>query len=165
MKHHERLTGIILMVIGLILIFWPMSTLSGLCILVGWCLIVGGLLEVILGLAGSNKIYSSIIGGIIAIIVGIIFIIHPGFIITLLPKIIGIVMAVGGAVFLIRALVQKEKKAAEVAQIIGGAIAVILGLILVFHADTAVKLLMIILGLVIVYFGVMRFISKKEEKN
>ena len=165
MKNHEKLTGIILMIIGLVLIFWPMSTLSGLCILVGWCLVIGGLLEVILGFAGSDKVYSSIIGGIIAVIVGIIFVIHPGFIITLLPKIIGIVMAVCGAIFLIRALVQKEKKAVEAAQIIGGAVAFILGLILVFHADTAVRLLMVILGIIIIYFGVMRFISKKKEKN
>lgn len=162
MKNRSKITGIILLIIGIVLIFWPLSTLAGLCKLIGVCLIIGGALELVLGLAGENKSASNIIIGAIAIIVGIIFVISPGFVITLLPRIIGIITAAGGLIFLIRALVKKEKGPADVAEIVGGAVALVVGIVLIFYAASAVRLLMIVMGIFLVYFGVMSLVGKKD---
>lgn len=162
MKNRSRLTGVILLIIGLILIFWPMSTLNGLCFLIGWCLIGGGIAELLVGFLGESRDAPNIIGGVIAVIIGIIFIVRPGFVITFLPRLIGIVTAAAGIVFLIQALAKKEKGAVEIAQAAGGAVALVVGIILIFYAADTVKLLMIVLGIFVAYFGIMRIAGKRK---
>ena len=162
MKHHEKLTGIIILIVGIILICWPMDTLNALCTLIGWCLIIGGVVEIILGLV-KEKVYGMIVGGAISAVIGIIFIVCQGSIVSVLPIVIGILTAASGIAFLINTLVRKEQGPVAVLTIIGSIIAIVLGLIIIFYADMAVRLVMIIIGAILVYFGIMKIFSKKKS--
>lgn len=161
MKHHEKITGIIILIVGIILIVWPMNTLNTLCTLMGWCLIISGVLEIVLGIAGG-KVAGMITGGIISAVIGIIFITCQNFIITFLPTVIGILTAAGGIVMLINTLRLKSTGPVAVMTIIGSIIAIVLGLIIIFYAGMAVKLITVIIGAILVYFGIMRIFGKKK---
>ena len=154
-KNHDRLTGIIMLVIGIILLVWPGSTLMAFCRLMGWCLLLGGALEIIAGIAGS-KVFANAAGGAVAAVVGVIFIARPNFIIGFLPFAVGLITALGGVAFLVRALVQHYQGPTAVLNIAGSVVAIIVGVILMVNAYTAVKLLMIVLGVFLVYFGIIR---------
>ena len=155
MKNYSRITGIIMLVIGVILLIWPGSTLISFCRLLGWCLVIGGALEIILGIAGTKSMPDTT-GGVIAAIVGVVFIARPGLIITFLPFVVGLVVAVVGAAYLVRALLRREQGPRAVMTVAGGVIALIVGIILMVNPFSAVKLLMIVLGILLIYFGILR---------
>ena len=153
----SRVTGLVLLVIGLILLFAPGGTLGMVCTVIGVCLLLGGAAEIAIGFVGT-KTPANIVGGGISIVVGVIFLARPDLIISFLPFMVGVVTAAGGLMLIIRAATAPEKGAAEIVTIIGGAVAVIAGIILMVNAYSAAKLLMIVLGIFLIYAGVMRII-------
>lgn len=157
MDNHARLTGIILLVIGVILLIWPGTTLNTLCYLLGACLVGGGILEILIGAIGE-RFYGNIAGGIVSVLIGIVFMTRPDVIISFLPFMVGLMTSLGGAGFLAQTLITKETGYFAVMSIAGSAVAIVAGIILMVNAYATVKLLMIILGLVLVYFGVLRII-------
>ena len=158
MNNRPRLTGIIILIVGVILLLWPGSTLTALCSLLGWCLIIGGILEIVIGFVG-DRYYANMGGGVFSVIIGLVFILRPDFIISFLPFVVGLATALGGVGFLARTLYLKEEGPFAVMTILGAAVAVVAGLILMINAYTAVKLLMIILGVFLIYFGILRILN------
>lgn len=150
-----KLTGILMLAIGIILLVWPVSSLTAFCRLLGVCLIISGAVEILLGLSGSRDLFSTVGGGI-ALVFGLIFVMRPWFIISFLPVLVGIVVAVAGAMFLLNTLVRHEQGPQAILGIAGGAVALIVGLILIFNWYSSVKLLMVVLGIMLVYFGILR---------
>lgn len=155
LENKGKLNGILMLAVGIILLVWPISSLTAFCRLLGVCLIISGAVEVLLGISGSRDILYTA-GGAIALIIGLIFVMRPWFIISFLPKLVGLVVAIVGALFLIRTLIRRESGPRALFYIAGGAVAVIVGLILMFNWYSSVKLLMIVLGILLVYFGILR---------
>ena len=150
-----KVTGILMLVIGIILLIWPGTTLIAFCRLLGWCLVIAGAIEIIMGLIGSRDAAEAA-GGAVTALIGIVFIARPGLVISFLPVLVGVCIAVVGALYLIRALLRRESGPGAVFAIAGGAAALIVGLILAFHPFSAVRLMMIVLGILLVYFGILR---------
>lgn len=155
MKNYSRITGILMLVVGVILLIWPGSTLISFCRLLGWCLVIGGALEVILGITGAKSVPNTA-GGVIAAVVGVVFIARPGLIITFLPFVVGLAVAAVGAAYLVQALLRREQGPRAVMAIAGGVVALIVGVFLMINPFSAVKLLMIVLGILLIYFGILR---------
>ena len=155
LENKGKLTGILMLAVGIILLVWPISSLTAFCRLLGVCLIISGAVEILLGLSGDRDLLYTV-GGTIALIVGLVFVMRPWFIISFLPVLVGLVVAVGGALFLLYTLIRREQGARALFGIAGGIVAVIIGLILIFNWYSSVKLLMIVLGIMLVYFGILR---------
>lgn len=154
-KENDRAAGIIMLVIGVILLVWPGATLSAFCRFLGCVMLIVGVAEVIMGAMGTRP-PANTAGGAIAAVLGVLFIWHPGILLAVLPVIIGIITAVSGIVLLVRVIARHEQGATANARLIGGAVALILGLVLMFHPIAAVKLLMVIVGLILIYYGILR---------
>ena len=79
-KHAYITISVIMLVLGLVLLIWPKMSLSVLCYLIGAMLIIGGVVK----LVGyfSKDLYRlafqfDLAFGILSILLGVVFIIHP----------------------------------------------------------------------------------------
>lgn len=154
-RDNDRVAGIIMLIIGVILLVWPGATLSAFCRFLGIVMLIAGAAEVIMGIMGTRP-PANTAGGAIAAVLGVLFIWHPNVLLAILPVIIGIVTAVSGVILLVRVITGHEQGPAANARLIGGIITLILGLVLIFHPIAAVRLLMVIVGLILVYYGILR---------
>lgn len=154
LRNNGKITGILMLAVGVVLLVWPGATLYSFCRVLGWCLVIGGAAEIIMGVTGTRSPKNTA-GGAVSAIVGIVLISHPGIVIAILPFLIGLAVAAAGAGLLIRVIAGRVFGTLATMQIIGGVITLVLGLILMFHPVTAVKLLMVILGIVLIYYGIL----------
>ncbi len=151
---NKKITGIILLLIGAAFVLSPGGTLYSFCRLIGWCLVIAGAVGIIMGLTGA-KSPADTISGMTSALVGIVFLSHPSLVVAILPLVIGIAVAGAGAGLLIKTVAAKETGMNATMQAIGGTITLIVGLILIFHPISMVKLLMVALGAVLIYCGIL----------
>ena len=123
------------------------------CRLIGWCLLIAGAVSIIAGLRGM-KSPTDTAGGALCAVAGLVFLSHPGLLISVLPILAGIAVAGAGAALLIRVLADKRAGVNATMQLIGGGVTLAVGIILICHPISAVKLLMVIVGVVLVYYGI-----------
>ncbi len=153
-----KATGILMLVIGVILLLWPGATVLSVCSILGWCLLVGGAVEIILGMTG-NRSPAGTAGGAVSAIVGLVFITRPEIVISILPVVIGLALSAAGIGLLVSVIARRSFGTLATMKIIGGTITLVVGLILMFHPLTSVKLLTVVLGIVLIYYGIL-FIGK-----
>lgn len=153
-----KTTGILMLVIGVILLLWPGATVLSVCSILGWCLLVGGAVEIILGMTGGRS-PAGTAGGAVSAIVGLIFITRPEIVISILPVVIGLALSAAGIGLLVSIIARRSFGTLATMKIIGGTITLVVGLILMFHPLTSVKLLTVILGIVLIYYGIL-FLGK-----
>lgn len=153
-----KTTGIVMLVIGVILLLWPGATVLSVCSILGWCLLVGGAVEIILGMTGGRS-PAGTAGGAVSAIVGLIFITRPEIVISILPVVIGLALSAAGIGLLVSIIARRSFGTLATMKIIGGTITLVVGLILMFHPLTSVKLLTVILGIVLIYYGIL-FLGK-----
>ncbi len=147
-----------MLVIGVILLLWPGATVLSVCSILGWCLLVGGAVEIILGMTGGRS-PAGTAGGAVSAIVGLIFITRPEIVISILPVVIGLALSAAGIGLLVSIIARRSFGTLATMKIIGGTITLVVGLILMFHPLTSVKLLTVILGIVLIYYGIL-FLGK-----
>ncbi len=150
---NRKLTGILLLIAGAALVLFPGSTLYSFCRLIGWCLLISGAVSIIAGLRGTRA-PADTAGGAACAAAGIVFLSHPGMLISILPILAGIAVAGAGAGLLIRVLMEKQTGVNPTMRLIGGGVTLAVGLLLICHPISAVKLLMVIVGVVLVYYGI-----------
>ena len=153
-----KTTGIVMLVIGVILLLWPGATVLSVCSILVWCLLVGGAVEIILGMTGGRS-PAGTAGGAVSAIVGLIFITRPEIVISILPVVIGLALSAAGIGLLVSIIARRSFGTLATMKIIGGTITLVVGLILMFHPLTSVKLLTVILGIVLIYYGIL-FLGK-----
>ena len=86
-KHAYITVSVIMVILGLVLVIWPEMSLSVLCYLIGAMLVIGGIVKLI-GYF-SKDLYRlafqfDFAFGILSILLGLVFIIHPEHIISIL---------------------------------------------------------------------------------
>lgn len=150
---NRKLTGILLLIAGAALVLFPGSTLYSFCRLIGWCMLLSGAISIIAGLRGT-KSPADTAGGAVCAVVGVVFLSHPGMLISILPILAGIAVAGAGAGLLIRVLADRKGGVNATMQLIGGGVTLAVGILLICHPISAVKLLMVIVGVVLVYYGI-----------
>ncbi len=152
MRNRKR-TGVLMLIAGTALVLFPGSTLYSFCRLIGWCLLISGAVSIIAGLRGTKSPMDTASGAVCAV-AGVVFLSHPGVLISILPILAGIAVAGAGAALLIRVLADKKAGVNATMQLIGGGVTLVVGVILICHPISAVKLLMVIVGVVLVYYGI-----------
>lgn len=152
MRNRKR-TGVLMLIAGAALVLFPGSTLYSFCRLIGWCLLISGAVSIIAGLRGTKSPMDTASGAVCAV-AGVVFLSHPGVLISILPILAGVAVAGAGAALLIRVLADKRAGVNATMQLIGGGVTLAVGVILICHPISAVKLLMVIVGVVLVYYGI-----------
>ena len=111
-------------------------------------------MEIILGLTG-NRSAAGTAGGAVSVIAGIVLAARPGAVVSVLPVLIGLALAAAGIALLVNVIAGRSAGVFSTMQIIGGTITLIVGLILLFHPFGSVKFLTALLGIVLIYYGIL----------
>jgi len=108
-KNTLTLASILYLVLGLVLLFFPKLTTELFCTAVGLLLLLYGGVTIISfllrrGSGISSSMVFELILGVISALVGIFFLTHPAFIISLIPTVLGIYVLIDSLVNLKRGL-------------------------------------------------------------
>ena len=173
-KHAYITISVIMLVLGLVLLIWPKMSLSVLCYLIGAMLIIGGVVK----LVGyfSKDLYRlafqfDLAFGILSILLGVVFIIHPEHIISILPIVMRIFILVEGVLRIQTAMDAKTFGLGTWWMMILLAIATsACGLLLIFKPFESAVAMMMLLGVTLLIDGVQNlwvaiYTVKVSERN
>ncbi|WP_423063687.1 HdeD family acid-resistance protein [Candidiatus Paracoxiella cheracis] len=81
-QHHRKhyvLEGIVLIILGILAIFLPAFTTLSLTLLIGWILLIGGIIQLYRTFKGvkASSFWISLINCLLAIIIGILLLLYP----------------------------------------------------------------------------------------
>ncbi|MCR5666396.1 MAG: DUF308 domain-containing protein [Eubacterium sp.] len=89
------LTLILSLIIGVMLLVWPIATSFSVIKIVGFLLLISGIVSLVSYLASPVGVLR-VAGGVIIIVIGIVFIAMPGAVIWLISALIGILLLIHG---------------------------------------------------------------------
>ena len=152
------LLSIVMIILGLLLIIWPGKTLEVAAKILGIALLVGGVISCFSWYRDRHVYggdYTTLAIGILCLVAGLVVFIAPHGVITLLPKIIGVGIAVNGVLNLAQAMEMRKMGSANwMGSVIMAALTIVAGLFLVFFSFSAMKAAVMVIGGVIIYNGV-----------
>ncbi len=156
------LWNISLIVIGIVLILFPAETLDIAITIIGIILLVCGAVGVVLGLKGEGayQVYT-MSGAAVSIVVGIIFLVLPDFVRSILPMIMGIAIVLSGILNVMTAISQKNAGAPRWGlSLVFAVITVILGIIILANLNYTANIMIRIIGFIYIYNGLSMLIMK-----
>ena len=159
----SMITSIFLLVLGLLLIFRSEATIVTISYVVGGILIALGVLGILKFIQGTNKEGKNeldIVYGIVTTILGVIIIMHPQAIASVIPAILGIAIIISSATklqyaFELKANKNKLWKATMVASIIS----TLCGIILLFNPFKGAVVFTQVVGIFIIVYAILDAIS------
>ncbi len=155
---NNTLMSIVMVLLGLLLFIWPGKTLELAAKILGVALLVGAAVSGYSWFRDRNKSggsdYGTLALAIICLVAGIIVLVAPKGVVTLLPKLIGLAIIVNGVLNIAQALELKNAgNASWVSSIVMAALTILLGLFLLFFAFGVMKTAIMIIGGILVYNG------------
>jgi uncharacterized membrane protein HdeD (DUF308 family) len=168
-SRNNVLLSVLMVVLGLLLIIWPGKTLEWAAKILGIAFMVGA------GICGFSWFrdrhvnggdYTTLAIGILCLVAGIVIFAAPHGVITLLPKIIGVAIAVNGVLNLAQALDLRKMGGADwIGPVVMAALTVVAGLFLVFFAFGAMKAAVMVIGGVIIYNGISNLLIESKYRK
>ena len=145
------LFGVLTIAAGIILIVWPGPSLVTIAVIIGIFLLVDGVVDVILSIAGKGEGRGLVaVLGVLSIIAGLIMVKHPFSALAVLVIIIGIWFIVAGVVRFVAAFSDDDNRGANIAV---GILDVFAGIIVLAWPDLSLKTLAVLAGIVFVIRG------------
>ncbi|MCR5238253.1 MAG: DUF308 domain-containing protein [Lachnospiraceae bacterium] len=156
------LWDIISIVIGVVLILFPGEAMDISLKVIGVVLLVAGVSGIILGIKSQGAyIAYTMSGAVTAIVAGIVCLLQPQLIKSVLPLIMGIIILATGVFNIVNSINAKNAGASRwVASLVLALITVICGIVILFNLNQAANLLVTIIGIIFVYNGVSTLIIK-----
>ena len=169
LSKNNVLLSIVMIVFGLLLIIWPGTTLEWAAKIVGVALLIGAVISCF-GWYRDRHVYggdyTTLAIGILCLIAGIVVLAAPRGVVTLLPKIIGVAIAINGIMNLAQALEMRKRGGVSwVGPVVMAALTVVAGLFLVFFSFGAMKAAVMVIGGVIVYNGVSNLLIESRYRK
>lgn len=149
------LSALFSIVMGVILVAWPETTLDIICKAIAIILIVMGAAELVSYF--WNKITYSLSGilGLVVLLIGIWIFVKPQSVLSLIPIVIGVILAVHGIQDLKVAFDTKRNGYARWwSMLLMAVISLVLGIVCIVNAFGVVALTMQIIGIALVYDGI-----------
>ena len=158
----------LMLLIGLILIIYPEMSFDTLTYVLSAMLIINGLYFIIE--KESSILFSGFLLGVIELLLGIVVILNPNIIKTLLPIVFGIIMVTKSTLDLrISMLLSKNGYDNWLLMLILSIISIICGLIIILNPAFGATVLTTYIGIVIVIYSVSAFVDtimiKKDIKK
>ena len=161
MLKNKTVSSIIMVIFGIVLIAWPKATIEILARIFGAALIVSGGIGVIQYFTKSEgKSLMKCVYNAILVIIGILILIYTTHVVSIIPFIIGVVIALVGAINSISVLQNKDSRTFK-RDLILALVTLALGVIIFLNPFTTVKGLMIMVGISFVYIGLTRLVAGK----
>lgn len=152
------LRAVISVIIGIMVLVWPGLTLITLVYLFGAFVVVDGIFAVVAGFVRPYGKWSLIIGGILAIVLGIMIFFWPHITAIILLYLIAAWAIVMGIAAIVTGFSLGGALGQEWVLVIAGAVLLLLGLFFLFRPGAGILSLVWLLGVVLIVHGVLLFI-------
>jgi uncharacterized membrane protein HdeD (DUF308 family) len=129
----DLIRGIVFTILGIAIVFWPLSTLAALVWIAGVFTIAVGIIDIVRGIftIGRNWAWvGSILLGILAIVVGVIVLRYPAFSLATYLYLLAFYFLISGAVSL---FAPQDNPAVRGPAVVYGVLSIILGVLLLFN--------------------------------
>lgn len=157
-KTNSLVNAVIYAVVGLVLIVWPVTSASMLCLALGAVLLICGVIDVLLFLTHRDgSLYSGgmLVLGIILAALGVWIIASPQLVAVLVPRVMGILICIHGAGDLGDAVtLHRANHPRWTTALILGLVTLALGAVLVFYSFTVLSTIVRMIGFFLLYDGV-----------
>lgn len=158
MKLSFVLAAVLYIILGLVLFIWPGISATVICYAFGGVLLAYGVVTVVSFFLRDSRQGSFVFElflGIVAAALGLLFLIRPVIVASVLPVILGLFIVVDGLINLKRAM---ELRRMEYGRwnipLILSVVSVLLGLLILFRPFLAAEALVMVVGAVLIYEGV-----------
>jgi uncharacterized membrane protein HdeD (DUF308 family) len=155
-------SGVALAAMGIILFTNPQSAMLTITVMLGWVLVVMGIVSLASALTRWSVILSTadLYAGIVELLFGILLVNIPGFFVTWIFILLGIFILVSGLNSLyganaLQALGLPNSGTAKV----GAILAIVLGVLVLFSPGLFADTTMVICGIALVYCGIVRIVD------
>ena len=160
------ISSVCLSILGLLLIFESETVIVSISYIIGAILIAMGVLGAMRYFYAEIKSIIDIVYGFVTVILGIVVILHPNAIATLIPYIMGVLIIVSSVTKMQYAItLNRYKNKMWKSSLIISIITLLFGLLLVFNPFAATKFVLKIVGWIILVYGVLDLISTIRMRN
>ena len=150
-------TSIICIVFGVMFCIWPGTILVTLCRIAGFVLLVAGIVLLIQGIRIQEMLGRSVrmLPAVVCVVIGIWILARPGVFVSLIPIMIGVMLAYHGFKDLVFCLeVKKGNSPRWWLGLLVAIATIIIGVILMLHTWLALEIGMMAVGVILIYDGV-----------
>ena len=166
--NHGVLLSILMIVLGLLLILWPGHVMTTAMTILGIALLVGGGLLIYSWYAARN-LNSNVITlteGILLAVAGLVVLVAPKLLISIVPFAVGAMIALNGIFNLAQAFDQRRESYAHwAASLAMSILTVVLGLLILFNPFSTMEMLVVAIGVIVIYNGISNLLIELGYKR
>jgi uncharacterized membrane protein HdeD (DUF308 family) len=152
------LLGLAALVVGVVLLFNPVTAAHALALLIGLAFVIGGLLELAVGWESEHRWRAFVLGAIL-VLGGVLAAAWPGPTLFTVALITGLSLIVHGAVRVGVAVLARHEVPGWGWLALAGAVNVVVGVIAIAWPQATVFVLSVVLGLQIAVFGLLLLVA------
>jgi uncharacterized membrane protein HdeD (DUF308 family) len=158
LKKNSMLSGVVSLIIGAVLAFWPGMAMTAVCRVIGAALLIIGIIYIVMHFTNKeHKMAGSafLILGILLAALGIWIWSKPAWLITLIPLIVGLILIVDGAMNIMESVVtSRQGYGGWWFSLILAILTIVLGILLVYNPFEAASTVTRIIGIAMIYSGI-----------
>lgn len=150
-------TGVVSIILGLLVLFWPGATLEVLAFLFGLYFLIAGIIRVLLGIftgIGVGLKILNILVGLALLVVGVIAIRNPAATLTALALLLGIAWIVEG----VMSLAESDRGGSRWFAIVLGILSILAGIAVLILPLTSLAVLVIYGGIFLIVLGALQLV-------
>jgi len=167
LRTNSILSSILMILVGIFLFVYPGRTLDLAVRIVGIALLVLGAVGILSYVLGGKKDggAAALTAPVLAAAAGLVLLIAPGFVLSILPFVAGVLIVITGASRLLEALTLRRRggSGAPLA-ILLSVVTILLGIVIIFNPFKTLSLLVKVLGVIVIYTGVSGLLIAAKAK-
>ncbi len=160
--------GIATLILGVLVAFHPKNSVFVIAIVIGIWLLIAGVFRIVMAIADSDETggtrWMMAILGIIAILIGVLFLRHTYETVNVLAVFLGIFWIIGGLMEFFHAMAEKGSPARGW-RIVAGLLGFAAGVVTLFVPNLTVAVLAIIMGIWLIIYGILQIIVSIELRG
>lgn len=148
--------AVLSIVLGIALIIARGSAIDLMVKIIGIVLVIVAVVYLLLFiLSGDGRAASQMVYAVIALIVGIFFLVRPWVIVNFFPVVFGVILAVSGATNLVQAIRSNAAGGSKIAAILFSVAVLALGIIIAVNYRTSVNIYVALIGVAFLVNGIL----------
>ena len=154
------LFGVLALVFGGLLIFWPGQTLTVVTTIIGLFMIINGLVRFFMGIFDSDADHRvlMIIVGIVGVVLGIVVMRNPESTIRLIVLIVALFWIIQGMVDFFQGMTKRELPDSGM-RVVFGIMSALFGIVVLVWPDISVGIFAVLSGIYFAFFGILQLIA------
>ena len=148
--------SVLMVLLGAVLFLWPGKSLELAARILGIALLVGAGIFGVQWYRDRHKLnagYATLATAILCLVAGLIVLLAPRGLVSLLPKLIGVAVLLNGILNLAQALETRKQGGSWLSPLVMAALTILLGLFLILFAFRVMKVAVMVIGVISIYNG------------